>query len=80
MHQAPQEFCLWPEHVPAFELWVAAQTQWRSGMAGATGLDYGGIEALMRLRGVARAERSERFAELQVMERAALAAWQEKRN
>jgi hypothetical protein len=61
-------------------LWLAAQTQWRSGMAGATGLDYGGVEALMRLRGLPRSQRAERFAEVQVMERAALAAWAEKRD
>lgn len=70
------EFHLWPEHVPALELWGIVGTQWLySGMGGATGLNYGGVEAAMRLHGVPRADRADRFAELRVMERAALAEW-----
>lgn len=72
-------FHLWPEHVPALDLWGRVQTQWRMGFDGATGLDYAGVEVVMRRHGVPRGERDERFAELQVMERAALAAWSEKR-
>lgn len=31
---------------------MACQTQWRVGMNGATGLDYGGVQAVMQMRGI----------------------------
>lgn len=31
---------IWPENVPAYRLLCFAQTQWRVGAGGATGLDY----------------------------------------
>ncbi len=37
-----------PECRDAWRLWQAAQTQWRVGMAGATGLDYVAVESLAR--------------------------------
>jgi len=67
-----QEFGLWPENVPVWTLWQSVQTQWRIGMGGPTGLDYAGIEALMRMRNVSRAERPELIEGLQVMEVVAL--------
>lgn len=72
-------FYLWPEHVPAFEAWACIQTQWRESMDGRTGLDYAGVEAWLRLSGLPARRHRERFAQLQVMERAALAAWREMR-
>jgi len=75
-----EPFYLWPEHVAALQLWGAVQTQWRVGMAGPTGLDYVGVEALLRLRGIRGRERVERFAELQAMERAALEEWARRRD
>jgi len=70
------EFHCWPEHVPALELWGVIGTQWMySGMGGATGLNYAGVEAAMRLHGVPRADRAQRFEELRIMERAALSEW-----
>lgn len=69
----PDIFCLWPEHVEVLDLWFGVQTQWRHGFNAPTGLDYCGVEALMRQRRV-RKPRA-RFAALQVMERAALAEW-----
>lgn len=69
----PRVFHLWPEHGAALWLWLELQTQWREGFAGATGLDYAGVEAYLR-SAVPRAQRSERFAEVRVMERAWLAA------
>lgn len=76
----PQLYHLWPEHVPVLELWSAVQTQWRVGMAGATGLDYAGVRAspaFQRLRPRRRAERI--FAELCLMERATLEEWAQRR-
>lgn len=62
-------------------LWFAVQTQWRrTGMEGVpTGLDYAGVDVVLRQRyGNARKRRG-LFADLQTMERAALEAWAEKR-
>lgn len=75
-----EPYYLWPEHVPALQLWSAVQTQWRVGMAGATGLDYAGVRAspaFARLRPPRRAERI--FAELCLMERATLDEWAQRR-
>lgn len=38
---------LWPCNVPAWDVWTELQTQWRTGVAGATGLDYAAVRALL---------------------------------
>ncbi len=53
-------------------VFVAMSTQWRVGMAGATGLDYGVLPVVMRLAGVRHSERDEVFRDLRIMEDAAL--------
>jgi hypothetical protein len=68
---------LLPEAEAALVWWLAAQTQWRIGVNGPQGLDYAGVEALIRLRG--DAPDPERFAALQICERAALTALRDKR-
>lgn len=72
-------FWLWPQHVPALELWCAAQTQWRHGLGGPTGLDYAGVRASPTFEGMDGGERERAFADLCVMECAALAAWADQR-
>lgn len=72
-------FVLWPENVPAVQLWLDAATQWRVGMAGATGLDYAAVEALLRINGIRGDQRRELFADLRIMEGATLRAWGEDR-
>jgi hypothetical protein len=73
-------FCLWPEHRRVLDLWFRVQTQWRVGMAGPTGLDYQGVEAAIRMSRLAGPRRVPvLLADLQIMERAALAAWAEMR-
>lgn len=75
------EDCAEPDLLPEAEsiiaLYAAAQTQWRVGMAGATGLDYAGVEALGRLRGTPLDPAT--FQGLQVCEHAALGAMREQR-
>ena len=54
---------------------LALQTQWRiiAGMAMAyQGLDYGSIPAVLNMIGIPRADRARVFAELRIMEIAAL--------
>jgi hypothetical protein len=66
--QAPE---LWPENIPAVELYLAAETQWRhAGMNGVpTGLDYAGVRALLDLWPDPAIDRPARFADLQTLER-----------
>lgn len=74
-------FWLWPELQASLLAWFAVQTQWRVGATGATGLDYAGVEALLRLRKLARGPRrtAQVVADLQVMERATLSEWARQR-
>lgn len=61
--QPTQVHYLWPDCRVAWRHWEAVQTQWRVGMAGATGLDYAGVRAyLEEQRFTSRAERREVFA------------------
>ena len=52
-------------------MFVACQTQWRSGpMGGVLGLDYPGVESVMRMKRVK--DKPAMFEDLRVMELAAL--------
>lgn len=70
---------LWPDNVPAWEAWLGVQTQWRVGMAGATGLDYAGVRAYLDEIGLDGDERSDVFAGIQACEREVLRVWARKR-
>ena len=67
---------MWPEHVPAVSLFVAAETQWRTAAIGPrlqrTGLDYGAIEVLMRAYKIKRSP--EVWNDLRLLEGFALEA------
>lgn len=65
---------IWPDNLQAYELFNALATQWRIGMAGPTGLDYGAVAMTMRLCGIPRSKWTELFADVRIMERAALEA------
>ncbi|MBK9363003.1 MAG: DUF1799 domain-containing protein [Rubrivivax sp.] len=65
---------LWPENVPAWHCWGDLQTQWRSGMAGATGLDYTAVRAYFDEVGLQGDERRDVFACIREAERAVLQA------
>ena len=43
---------LWRATCRPGNAWKACKTQWRTGMAGATGLDYAGVRAWMDLQGL----------------------------
>ncbi len=71
---------LWPECVPIWHAWQAVQTQWRTGMAGATGLCYSGVRAWLADNGPPDADdRREWWACIQAAERATLDVWAEQR-
>ena len=53
-------------------MFIAMSTQWRVGMSGATGLDYGALPGVLRMSGIARKDWAEVFEGVRVMEDAAL--------
>lgn len=65
---------IWPDNLQAYEVFASLGTQWRIGMAGPTGMDYAAIPVTLRLMAVPRAEWPQLFADLRVMEGAALEA------
>lgn len=68
---------LWPCNVQAVEVFAAMQTQWRVGFAGRTGLDYGVLPQVMGWVGLSAEEQPLVWADVQVMEIAALGVWAE---
>lgn len=74
------EVYLWPENVEIWNLFNACGSQWMEGLNGRTGLIYTGVEVVMNMRGVKKSKRPDVFSKIQVMERAMLNAWSEKRN
>lgn len=63
---------VWPDNLPAVNLLIAMGTQWRVGMAGATGLDYTPLPVVMRHLRIPPADRDTVFDELRILEDAAL--------
>ena len=53
------------------------QTQWRTGMAGATGLDYAALPAVLQLTGQPNEQWSQVFDDLRAMEGEALVHFRE---
>jgi hypothetical protein len=71
------EFEIWPDNWLAVEVFISMGTQWRTGMAGPTGLDYGVLRDVMTLRRVPRSEQPELFDWLRLMEGEALGQMRE---
>lgn len=68
---------VWPDNWPVFRLFNALGTQWRTGAAGATGLDYSVVREVAILIGIKKRQIPELFPDLQVMEAEALAVMAE---
>ncbi|WP_346099943.1 DUF1799 domain-containing protein [Pseudomonas veronii] len=68
---------IWPDNWPAFRLFNALSTQWRTGPGGATGLDYSVVREVAILIGIKKQQIPELFPDLQVMEAEALAVMAE---
>ncbi len=67
-----EEIELWPENAAIVAVFGEMGTQWRHGMGGITGLDYGALEAVLRVRRIPRAEWQEIWSGVRAMERAVL--------
>lgn len=63
---------VWPDNVDSVNAFVAMATQWRTGFAGATGLDYSSLPVVFNLLGVSKAARAAVFDGVRLMEDAAL--------
>ena len=63
---------MWEENWETVEMFLRLQTQWRVGMGGYTGLDYGAAQWLFSLYQIKKP--SELLEDLQVMEAAVLEA------
>jgi hypothetical protein len=63
---------VWRDNWPAFRLFNALSTQWRTGACGATGLDYTSIRDVAGFLGIKKKTIPEIFPDLQVMEAEAL--------
>jgi hypothetical protein len=73
-------FYLWREHEEAVRVFLACRTQWRVGFDEPTGLDYAGVESLIRMRRLVQRPRlPEVLAELQILEDETLAEWRRQR-
>ncbi len=70
---------IWPDNAVTVNVFIAMSTQWRAGMGGATGLDYGVLPFVMRMMAVPPADRAEVFEGVRAMEDSALATMGENR-
>lgn len=72
---AASEIGVWPENWQSVGFFMDyCRTQWRVGMGGATGLDYTAVLACLRTLRLGRERSDELFADVRVMEAAALEA------
>lgn len=70
---------VWQPYWQAFSVFEAMSTQWRTGMGGASGLDYAAIPAVMSLCGIRKKDRDDVFHDLRIMEAEALAVMAEQK-
>ncbi|MNT84881.1 hypothetical protein D3C72_2249720 [compost metagenome] len=62
-----EEVEVWPDAWLAVRLFEAMSTQWRTGMRGASGLDYSIIPATASMLGIKRRDLPDIFPDLRVM-------------
>jgi len=69
----PDDLLVWPENMPAVDVFCAMLTQWHyAGMGGIVGLRYEALPVVLALRGIQAADQPDIFEALGVMEGAAL--------
>ena len=74
VEQQPETFGILPENCEAMAWFLKLQTQWRVGMNGPVGLDYGVFIACARDEGVKRRDRVWLLEDLRLIEREYLGA------
>lgn len=68
----PEKTKVWPLHYDVLQVFSSLATQWRVGYQGMTGIDYSVIPVVMDLHNINPNDRAQLFADLKVMESAAL--------
>lgn len=63
-----------PENRTVLDMWLTIQTQWVVSTGGAVGLNYQSLESAMRMSQVPTADQPQLFADLRIIERAAMNA------
>jgi hypothetical protein len=76
--QAAQEFHVWPENMPAINLFSSISSQWRTGPGGATGLDYNVLFHRMDHMHLSEQDYEWMFDDIRVIESAALTSMNKK--
>jgi Phage related hypothetical protein (DUF1799) len=66
------EIVIWPENYESYSVFMCMGTQWRTGMAGATGLDYSALNEVWNRLDVPLSRRDDVFQDIRVMENEAL--------
>lgn len=66
------DFEVWPENWLPFQIFNDVATQWRTSGGGPTGLDYGAVEWVMKLRTVPKKQRLGVLTSIRIMEASAL--------
>jgi hypothetical protein len=66
--EEPDSFGILPENVDALNWFLLMQTQWRVGMNGLTGMDYGVFLQWAKEEGVKRRDRMWLLGDLRMME------------
>jgi hypothetical protein len=66
--EEPESFGILPENVDALNWFLLMQTQWRVGMNGLTGMDYGVFLQWAKEEGVRRLDRVWLLGDLRMME------------
>lgn len=67
--EEPDSFGILPENIAALNWFLLMQTQWRVGMNGLTGMDYGVFLKWAKEEGVKRLDRVWLLGDLRMMER-----------
>lgn len=74
------DFTVWHESELALMLFMQLQTQWTVGMAGATGLNYAAVIAVIALYAKTGTGQRELLGEIQALESGCLQGWVDNRD
>lgn len=67
-----QDCAVWPDNWQTVEVFDALSTQWQGGFGGISGLRYEALPVVMRLLGVAQADRRDVFEGIRILEQETL--------
>lgn len=73
------EFYLWPENLPAFNFWLAVQSQWIWHEGFRTGLNYAGVDARLKHWNSKKSQKQQLFETTCALEGECMRAWSETR-